>query len=137
MKKYRNAVAAVVGVVLWAAGFWMVRADLSSTLGYVCIGLGCGMFGYGTGELISQRALKGDPALQKQLEIDKNDERNLAIASRAKGRAFDMMSFVFGALMVSFALMGTDLAAVLLLVAAYLFVHGYALYWRFRYDREM
>lgn len=137
MKKYRDIVSAVLGVVLWAAGFWLVKADLGSTLGYVCIGLGCGMFGYGTGELISRRALKSDPALQRQMEIIKNDERNIAIADHAKGRAFDMMTFVFGALMVSFALMGMDLAAVLLLVAAYLFVHGYALYWRFRYDREM
>lgn len=137
MKKYRDIVSAVLGVVLWAVGFWLVKADLGSTLGYVCIGLGCGMFGYGTGELISRRALKSDPALQRQMEIIKNDERNIAIADHAKGRAFDMMTFVFGALMVSFALMGMDLAAVLLLVAAYLFVHGYALYWRFRYDREM
>ena len=137
MKKYRDIVSAVLGVVLWAVGFWLVKADLGSTLGYVCIGLGCGMFGYWTGELISRRALKSDPALQRQMEIIKNDERNIAIADHAKGRAFDMMTFVFGALMVSFALMGMDLAAVLLLVAAYLFVHGYALYWRFRYDREM
>lgn len=137
MKKYRDIVSAVLGVVLWAVGFWLVKADLGSTLGYVCIGLGCGMFGHGTGELISRRALKSDPALQRQMEIVKNDERNIAIADHAKGRAFDMMTFVFGALMVSFALMGMDLAAVLLLVAAYLFVHGYALYWRFRYDREM
>ena len=137
MKKYRDIVSAVLGVVLWAVGFWLVKADLGSTLGYVCIGLGCGMFGYGTGELISRRALKSDPALQRQMEIIKNDERNIAIADHAKGRAFDMMTFVFGALMVSFALMGMDLAPVLLLVAAYLFVHGYALYWRFRYDREM
>ena len=48
-----------------------------------------------------------------------------------------MMTFVFGALMVTFALMGIELAPLLLLVAAYLFVHGYALYWRMRYDREM
>ena len=137
MKKYRDIVSAALGVVLWAVGFWLVRADLGSTLGYVCIGLGCGMFGYGTGEMISQRALQSDPALQRQMEIDKNDERNVAIANHAKGRAFDMMTFIFGALMVSFALMGIDLAAVLLLVAAYLFVHGYALYWRLRYDREM
>ena len=129
MKKYRNLIVAALGVVLWAAGFWLVRADLGSTLGYVCIGLGCGMFGYGTGEMISQRALQSDPALQRQMEIDKNDERNVAIANHAKGRAFDMMTFIFGARI--------DLAAVLLLVAAYLFVHGYALYWRLRYDKEM
>lgn len=40
----------------------------------------------------------------------------MAIANKAKGKAFDVMTWVFGALMVSFALMGIDMVAVLLLV---------------------
>ncbi|HQE70757.1 MAG TPA: hypothetical protein PK071_06530, partial [Atopobiaceae bacterium] len=55
---------------------------------------------------------------------------------RAKGKAFDMMTFVFGALMLSFALMGVDMIAVLLLVFSYLFVHGSALYYRFKFERK-
>ena len=128
MKKYRNWIVSALGLLLWAVGFWMVKGDVRSTLAYVCIGLGCGMFGDGAGELIAGRVLKGAPELQRQMEIDRQDERNVAIADRAKGRAFDLMTFLFGALMVSFALMGVELAAVLLLVAAYLFIHGYALY---------
>lgn len=71
------------------------------------------------------------------MDIAINDERNIAIANRAKGKAFDRMTFVFGALMVSFALMGVDMIAVLLLVFAYLLVHGYAIYYRFRLEQEM
>ena len=56
---------------------------------------------------------------------------------RAKAKAYDMMTFVLGALMLSFALMGVELTAVLLLVFAYLFVHSYAVYYRFKYDKEM
>ena len=137
MKKYHNWIVSALGLLLWAVGFWMVKGDVRSTLAYVCIGLGCGMFGYGAGELIAGRVLKGAPELQRQMEIDRQDERNVAIADRAKGRAFDLMSFVFGALMVTFALMGVEMAPLLLLVAAYLFVHGYALYWRFRCEKEM
>ena len=48
-----------------------------------------------------------------------------------------MMTFVYGALMVSFVLMGIDMVAVLLLVFAYFFVHGFALYYHFRFDKEM
>ena len=48
-----------------------------------------------------------------------------------------MMLFLFGALMLIFAIMGVDLAAVLLLVFAYLFVHGCAVYYRIKYEREM
>lgn len=61
----------------------------------------------------------------------------MAIANKAKGKAFDMMTFVFGALMVSFALMEVDMVAALLLVFTYLFVHGSALYYRFQFDKEM
>ena len=89
------------------------------------------------GNIISERAVRSNPEIQKKLEIEKNDERNIAIANRAKGKAYDMVTFVYGALMVSFALMGIDMIAVLLLVFAYLLVHGFALYYRFKFDKEM
>ena len=83
------------------------------------------------------QAIRSDSEIQRKLEIEKNDERNIAIANKAKGKAFDMMTFVFGALMISFALIGVDMIAVLLLVFAYLFVHGFAIYYRFKFDKEM
>jgi hypothetical protein len=39
--------------------------------------------------------------------------------------------------MISFALMGVDIIAVLLLVAAYLFIYGCSIYYRIRYENEM
>ena len=48
-----------------------------------------------------------------------------------------MMVFVFGALMVSFALMGIDMTAILLMVAVYLFVVGYGIFYRIKYEKEM
>ena len=39
--------------------------------------------------------------------------------------------------MVSFALMGVDMSALLLLVFAYLFVHGFGIYYRIKFDKEM
>lgn len=63
--------------------------------------------------------MKGSPDLQKQLEIEQKDERNIAISNSAKGKAFDIMLFVYGALMLSFALMQVDLAAILLFVFCY------------------
>ena len=107
------------------------------TLPYVCIGVGCGLFGHGMGNVISERAINSAPELKKKLDIEKNDERNVAIANKAKGKAFDVMTWVFSALMVSFALMGIDTVAVLLLVFAYLLVHGFAIYYRFKFDKEM
>ena len=47
------------------------------------------------------------------------------------------MTFVFGALMIAFALTGVDLPALLLLVFAYLFVHVSVIYYRAKLDKEM
>ena len=47
------------------------------------------------------------------------------------------MIFVFGILMGIFALINIRMEAILLFVAAYLFVAGYGIYWRFKYEREM
>lgn len=132
----------VLGLLVLAAGIFMIKTvgdpqGVLRPLPYICIGVGCGLFGHGMSDVVSQRALRRDPALRKQMEIAQNDERNIAIANRAKSKAFDLMSIVFSALMLVFALMNVDLAALLLLVAAYLFVHGFALYSRFRLEREM
>lgn len=132
--------AIVAGVLLLAAGLWLVKTEVQQgmmeAVPFVCIGIGCGLFGHGAGNVISERALRSDPKLRRKLEIEKSDERNVAIANAAKGKAFDMMTFVFGALMLSFALMGVDMIATLL-VFSYLIVHGFALYYRLKLDREL
>lgn len=143
MKSWIKKYAAVIfGVLLLAIGLYLIKMSddpqgIMRALPYVCIGVGSGLFGHGMGNIVSERAIQGDPDLKKKLEVEKKDERNVAIANRAKGKAYDMMTFVYGALMVSFALMGVDMIAVLLLVFAYLLVHGFALYYRFRYEKEM
>ena len=134
--------AGIIGMLLLATGLCMIRMNsdpqgIMRTLPYVCVGLGCGLFGHGLGEIVSERAIRSCPKIQRELKIEMNDERNIAIANRAKAKAFDMMTFIFGALMLSFTLMGVDIAAVLLLVFAYLFVHGFAIYYRFRLDKEL
>ena len=140
--KTMQGIGVAAGLLLAAAGLYLVRtaADPQGflrALPYVCIGVGCGLFGGCLGGLLGDRAVQSDPELARRLRIEQNDERNVAVANRAKGKAFDCMTYVFGALMVSFALMGIDLVAVLLLVFAYLLVHGVALYYRIKFDREM
>lgn len=131
-----------LGLLLLAISLYLIKTagdpqGIMASLPYVCIGIGSGLFGHGMGNVISARAIQKDPDLQKKLDIEKNDERNLAIANKAKGKAFDMMTYVYGALMVSFALMDVDMIALLLLVFAYLFVHGFGIYYRIKFDKEM
>lgn len=140
-KKAGMYITSVIGVLLLIAGLMVLKfveepVGFIRVLPYICIGVGCGLFGHGMGEIASGRLLKNSPEIVKQMEIEKNDERNIVIAARSKAKAFDMMTFVYGALMLSFALMQVELAAVLL-VAAYLFVEGYAIFCRFKLEKEI
>jgi len=132
----------VLGIGLLIGGLYFIKTiedpqGMMRALPYICVGLGCSIFGHGIAEMIVRHAMKNAPAAAKQLEIDKKDERNLAVANRAKARAYDMMVFVFGAIILALSLMGIDITAVLLLVFVYLLFLGYNSYYRFKYDKEM
>ncbi|MBT2288947.1 hypothetical protein J7E73_07340 [Paenibacillus albidus] len=132
----------VVGVGLLAVGLYFIKTiedqqGMLRALPYICVGLGCSIFGHGMGGIILRSAMKSNLAAAKQLEIDKKDERNLAIANRAKAKAYDIMVFVLGALITAIALMAIDLTVVLLLAFAYLIILGYNSYYRLKYSKEM
>lgn len=142
MKNRGYIILTVIGFALAAAGLWSLKSGTALggggyVLPYLCIGAGCGAFGHGMGELIGRRALKHAQDVRRQIEIEQKDERNIAIMNRAKGKAYDAMIYIFGALMVSFALMELEMAVVLLLVFAYLLVVGISIYYRCKYNREM
>jgi Family of unknown function (DUF6442) len=133
---------AVFGFILLGLGLYLSKTiikpeEIMRALPYVCIGLGCGILGHGVGEIISYKALKNSPDIRKQINIEKLDERNVLITSRAKAKAYDMMVFIFGALMLTFALMEVDMIAILLLVFAYLFIIAYGLYYRYKLNEKL
>lgn len=135
-------VIVVLGIGLVLAGFGLLRflfddAGSMSVFPYLMIGLGCGIFGHGMGAILSGKAVEKHPEAARQLAIEVNDERNVSIGNSAKAKAYDMMVFSFGALMVSFALMNVDLVVILLFVFTYLVVVGYGIYYRLKLDKEM
>lgn len=137
-----NYAIITIGLILLGVGLYLVKSTtepqgIMRAMPYICIGIGCGSFGHGMGNVISNKAIKSNLQVAKQIEIDVNDERNISIRDKSKAKAYDMMIFIFGALMLSFALMGVDMMAILLFVFAYLFVVGYGVYYRFKYDKEM
>ncbi len=141
-KKWMDPVVMLVGIILLLLGLIWIKGDFyipeaMRALPYVCIGVGCGLFGQGTGNMINNRTLKKYPELQKQMEVSQKDERNQAIQQRAKSKAFERMLYVFSALILAFAVMGVDAVVVLLLVFVYLFVIGTFVYYLVRYDKEM
>lgn len=141
MKTARQYLVTGAGVLLGALGLFLIKTvpqpqGILVTLPYLCIGVGCGMFGHGLGEIINRKALSRDPKLSRQKEIEEKDERNRSHACQAKARGFDMMTYVFAALLLAFALMGSSIQIVIPFVAAYLFVELSAVYFRIKIDRE-
>ena len=132
----------ILGLVLLAAGLYLAKRiavpqGIMRALPYVFVGIGSGLFGQGVAGVIERYVYKKHPDMQKQKEIEVNDERNREISNRAKAKGYDTMVFVFGALMISFALMNVDVAVVLLMVFAYLFVVGSHIYFRVKFEKEL
>ena len=57
-----NVLFVLLGLLAVAAGLWLLRAGAgfgaARALPYVCIGVGCGLFGQGAGELLAARAVR-------------------------------------------------------------------------------
>ena len=141
-KRLINYFIVILGIMLLACGLILIKLThtpegILTTLPYICVGIGCGIFGHGIGNIINSRIMYNNPDVKKQMEIEQKDERNIAIQNSAKAKAYDMMIFVFGALIISLALMNVDMMVILILVTSYLFVVGYSIYCRIKYDKEM
>lgn len=142
MKKNLSLIISFIGIVSISAGILMLGtlenpSKFIITLSYIFIGVGCGVFGHGMGNFVVAKAIQHNPEAEQQINIIRNDERNIAIANRAKAKAYDLMTYSFGALLLIFALMGIDLIPLLLIASAYLFIQAYAVYYRIKFDKEM
>ena len=137
----KQYILAIAGILCFITGLVSLKAIAEpqvvlQVLPYVCIGIGCGVFGHGAGEIAANRAYAKNPQLRKQMEIEKQDERNIAIANQAKAKAYDSMLYVLGAVMIAFALMNVQTTTILLLVGAYLLVVGVFIFYLNKYQKE-
>ena len=132
----------ILGLLLLVIGFILMKTiedpqGIMRALPYVLIGIGCGVFGQNLGEIISNRTLKKYPDEAKKIEIERKDERNLMLSYRAKAKAYDLMVYVYGAVMLIFALMQVDIITIMILVLSYLFIIFSGVYFRSKYEKEM
>lgn len=146
MKKNKNitkdCLLTFLGVGLVAVGFLLHKNSVSTdkmmvTIPYIFIGIGCGIFGHFMGYVIKYFSTKNHEELERQIQIDKNDERNILLAEKSKAKAYDLMIYLFAAMLIIFSLMGVDKFAILMIVAIYLSIHIYALYWRSKFENKM
>ncbi|WP_368294335.1 hypothetical protein [Dehalobacter sp. TBBPA1] len=143
MTKNMKAIGfSILGILLIVIGFVLIKAihepqRSMQVLPYICVGIGCGLFGHHLGKIISNMALKNYPDEVRKIEIEQNDERNLTITNKAKAKAYDKMIYVYGATILAFGLMQIDLMAIIILVISYLFVVFSGIYYRSKYEKEM
>ena len=138
----RNLAFALLGLGLIVLGIFSHAMVTSIDRGivaipYLLIGLGCGIFGHHTGYIISYFSTKNNEELKRQIEIEKNDERNLLIVEKSKSKAYDLMIYLFAAMVIMFSLMGVDKLQIIIVVSIYLSIQIYALYWRSKFERTM
>lgn len=127
----------IVGIVFFMVGGFVLKTEGMKALSGICIGVGAGLFGMSTAQIICYKIIQTHPEYKRQVDIEAKDERNIYISSRAKAKAFDWMGTVFGTLILGFALMNKELVIILLLTAAYLLVHGVYITYLNKYTKEM
>ena len=146
MKKNKNVIEewllTFVGIGLVVVGFLLHKYSLSTDkmmviIPYIFIGVGSGIFGHFMDNLIKYFSTKNHKELERQIQIDKNDERNILIAEKSKAKAYDLMIYLFASLLIIFSLMGVDKLAIIMIVAIYLSIQIYALYWRSKFESKM
>ncbi|MDF2939045.1 MAG: putative rane protein [Paenibacillaceae bacterium] len=123
----KHAVWGALGLLLAAAGMVLLAAGKEAegmlrALPGILTGVGCGLFGSNVGTLLTRMAARKNPQLAMQQAIQEKDERNISINNQAKARAYDLMIWVFSAMMLGLALSGVSWPAVCLVAACYLFV---------------
>lgn len=138
----KNILLSFLGVVLVALGLYIYQKTLGMdktvvVIPYIFIAIGCGILGHFTGNLIQYYSTKNNEELKRQIEIEKNDERNVLIAEKSKAKAYDLMIYLFAAMLIIFSLMGADKLQILVLVAIYLSLQIYALYWKSKFESRM
>ncbi len=145
MKQYkvgRYVFLAVVGFIIFAVGLALTKL-LSNTDGilkilpYIFVGVGSGIFGGNLGTALRNKAMLKNPQAARQMEIEQKDERNQAISNKAKAKVYDLMIFVYAAILLAFALMQVDIYIILTLVAVYLFFIFANVYYLTKYYKEM
>ena len=132
----------IVGIGLVVVGFLLHKNSLSTDkliviIPYIFIGVGCVIFGHFMGNLIKYFSTKNHKKLERQIQIDKNDERNILIAEKSKAKAYDLMIYLFTSILIIFSLMGVDKLVILIIVVVYLSIQIYALYWRSKFESKM
>lgn len=123
MKLKKNNVRKIVYVVLLLVGIVLVIIggfSIKERWAGILIGLGAGLVGMAGAQLITQRVIERNPALQKKVSTEQFDERNIQVNNCAKAKAFDFLQFLALPFFLILVLADVRLWVVLLAIGFYL-----------------
>ena len=95
------------------------------------------IFGHFVSNILKYISIKNIKGLERKIEIDKNDERNIMIMNKSKSKAYDLMTYLFMIVIIAFSFMNIDKLIIIVLLALYLIIQIYAIFCRFKFEREM
>ena len=122
LSKIRYVLILLLGIALVIVSRLFIQERWAGVL----VGLGAGLFGMSGAQLITERVMQRNPALQKKISIEQSDERNVQINNYAKAKAFEFATFLALPFFLILVLADVPLSIVLLSIAVY--VADYAVY---------
>lgn len=126
----------IIGIFCIGASLFFNSAEEKPIAG-ILIGIGSGFIGLSISNLITKHIERKNPQLEKQAQIDYNDERNTIIRNRAKAKAGDITQwFIMGIAYITI-LISAPLWVTLVVVVVFLIYNALGLYLMNKYQKEM
>jgi hypothetical protein len=138
----KNWIFIVFSIMLFiASGFLKTKypdaKGILATLPFIILGIGGGILGANIGTVIQHHIFRKNPTAHKQFEIEENDERNILLNQYSKAKAYNATIYLYGALMLYFALYGAELIFLLPLVGCYLISIVIRIYHLYQCQKKM
>ncbi len=126
----------IAGVAVAVAGL-LLDGIIPKQVSGVMLGVGAGLAGMSLSNYLVWNTERKNPAIMKQAEIERRDERNGIIRSRAKAKAGDITKWLVMALAYVSILLSAPLWVTLVIVGVFLFYEFTCLYFYGKYQKEM
>jgi len=135
-KTYPYVIALVLGLIMVALSFLFFNEE-QKVLSGILVGVGAGLFGMGTANLIMKRYEKKNPSVARQSQIELSDERNVMIRAKARAASANIVQWFIIALAYVMIIIDAPLWATLCAVGVYMLYHILSFVYMSRYQKQM
>lgn len=130
-----------LGIILIVAGaslgMFTEEFEMLKLACYLAYGAGICLMMVGINRITGQRFERKYHEEAKKNEILRNDERNRMLSDMAKGKGFDLMTYVFLAQIIAFYFMEVSEAVLIVMAAAWVFMQAYVVVCHIKLSKKM